>query len=100
VSYEFQRTYVDHQNLHRLFGLTLIPTLGSALSCVVRGTGDYWRYGLQSKASWGEKARLLAIVPFLTPAQVFGQYLGACSDELMGKHPWFAKMDQALRRGI
>jgi rhamnosyltransferase len=100
VSYELKRTYVDHQNLHRLFGLRLIPSLGAALTCVGRGTGDYWRYVLQSKASWGEKARLLAIVPFLTPAQVFGQYLGARSDELMSRYSLFAKLDQALRRGI
>ena len=100
VPYEFKRTYVDHQNLHRLFGLRLIPSLGAALTCVVRGTGNYWRYVLQSKASFGEKARLLAIVPFLTPAQVFGQYLGARSDELMDQQPWLAKMDQALRKGI
>jgi rhamnosyltransferase len=100
VAYEFQRTYVDHQHLHRLFGLRLIPTLGSALSCVTRGSGDYWRYVLQSQASWGEKVRLLALVPFLTPAQVFGQYLGAHSDELMSRYPWFTRLDQALRRGI
>jgi len=100
VPYEFKRTYVNHQNLHHLFGLELIPSLSEALTCVVRGTGDYWRCVLQSKAGFDEKARLLSIVPFLTLAQVFGQYLGARSDELMGQHPWFVKMDQALRRGM
>jgi len=100
VLYEFKRTYIDHQNLHRLFKLELIPTLRIALLCVVRGIGDYWRYVLQSDLKFSEKAQLILRVPFLTFAQVFGQYLGARSERVIREHPWFFKLDKAIKRGV
>lgn len=100
VLYEFKRTYIDHQNLHRLFQLELIPTLGIALQCVLRGIGDYWRYVLQSDLKSGEKAQLTLRVPFLTFAQVFGQYLGVKSGRVMKEHPWFIRLDKAIKRGV
>lgn len=100
VLYEFKRTYVDHRNLNRLFGLKLIPSLRDALRCVFRGIGSYWIYVIQSAASPGEKIHLMFRVPFLTLAQVFGQYLGVKLGELMRKHFCLTKLDKAIGKGV
>lgn len=100
VLYEFKRAYVDHQNLNRLFGLKLVPNLGDALRCVIRGIGSYWLYVIQSTISPGEKTRLIFRVPFLTLAQVFGQYLGVKFRETVRKYPWLIKLDEAIKRGV
>ena len=99
--YEFKRIYMDHQNLYRLFGLETVPTLRAALVSLTRGWGGYSLYVLQSDAPPGEKLRLLlAIVPLLVPAQVFGQYFGRHADEFRARWRWFRRLDQALRRGV
>jgi rhamnosyltransferase len=99
--YEFKRIYLDHINLYRLFGLETVPTLRAALNGLIRGWGGYSQYVLQSGASLGEKLRLLfTYIPFIVPAQVFGQYLGRHAGEFRARWGWFRRLDQTLQLGV
>jgi rhamnosyltransferase len=99
--YDLKRIYMDHANLYRLFGLETVPTLRIALLCLFRAWGGYSLYVLHSDASLREKVHLLCLhIPFLVPAEVFGQYLGRHSEEFLARWPWFRCVDRWLRRGV
>lgn len=99
--YEFKRIYLDHQNLYRLFGLETVPTLKIALLCLFRAWAGYSLYVARSDAPWREKLWLLcAHIPFLVPAEVFGQYVGRHAEEFRSRWAWFRHLDHALRRGV
>lgn len=99
--YDLKRIYMDHANLYRLFGLETVPTLRIALVCLLRAWGGYSLYVLRSNARLREKLHLLFLhIPFLVPAEVFGQYLGRHSAEFLARWPWFGRLDHWLRRGV
>ncbi len=98
--YEFKRAYADHHFVRRLFDLTLIPSPPKALRAIAWSTVDSWHYLFRSHSHPFVKARLLIWAPFLTTAQVAGQYLGAHADQLNRRFPWFYRLDALLRRGV
>jgi glycosyltransferase involved in cell wall biosynthesis len=76
VSYELRRTYVCHQRLQTLFGLSTVPTLG-ALGRAIAST-----LPLHLRLAAGERenrASALARAAGLAVALPLGQYLGARS---------------------
>lgn len=76
VSYELQRTYLVHQRLQTLFGLSTIPTVGS----LVRAVGS--TLPLHLRIALGEprhRTRAVARAAGLAVALPLGQYLGARS---------------------
>jgi glycosyltransferase involved in cell wall biosynthesis len=76
VSYELRRTYVCHQRLQTLFGLSTVPTLGA----LGRAIASTLPLHLRLAASEPEKrASALARAAGLAVALPLGQYLGARS---------------------
>ena len=74
ASYELQRTYLVHQRLQSLFGLSTIPTIGSLLRAVATTIPAHLRMVTrQERAS----ARAVARGAALAVALPLGQYLGA-----------------------
>lgn len=99
--YEFRRTYLDHQNLYRLYGLETVPTLRAALISLFRGWAGYSAYALAAAPKLREKLYLVfLLVPFLVPAQVFGQYLGPKAVDLTRRWPGYRRLHTAIQRGI
>ena len=72
--YELQRSYLVHQRLETLFGLTTIPTLGSLVRSIATTVPHNTR--LASREPVG-RARAILRAAALGVAQPFGQYLGA-----------------------
>lgn len=72
--YELQRTYLVHQRLHALFGLSTIPTVPALLSAIARTVPVHVRI-----AASEPRGRLRAILraAALGVAWPLGQYLGA-----------------------
>ena len=77
VSYELRRTYLAHQRLHALFGLTTIPTAGALLRSVSSSLALHVRLAAAERAGRG---RALARGVGLAVALPLGQYLGARAD--------------------
>jgi GT2 family glycosyltransferase len=76
VSYELQRTYLVHQRLQALFGLSTIPTL----LALVRAVGSTLPLHLQlALREPRRRTRALARATGLAVALPLGQYLGARS---------------------
>jgi GT2 family glycosyltransferase len=76
VRYELQRTYLVHQQLQRLFGMSTIPSVPSLLRAVSTTMPLHARLAMQDKRS---RARALATGLGLAVAMPLGQYLGARS---------------------
>jgi glycosyltransferase involved in cell wall biosynthesis len=76
VQYELQRTYLVHQRLHDLFGLSTVPTMGSLLRAVAVTIPVNARIALDEPQ---HRVRALLRGAALGVAQPLGQYLGARS---------------------
>ncbi len=98
--YEFKRAYADHVLVYRLFGLTVIPSLRTAIRTIAWGVNDSWRYVLASHDHLLMKVRLFFWTPFLVTFQVFGEYLGARADQFQRDYPWFQRLDSIFRRSV
>lgn len=74
ISYELQRTYLVHQRLERLFGLSTVPTIGSLVRSIATTVPVNARV-----AAHEPRARVRAILrgAALGIVQPLGQYLGA-----------------------
>jgi rhamnosyltransferase len=74
ISYELQRTYLVHQRLAALFGLSTVPTIGSLVRSIATTVPVNARVAAQEP-----RARVRAILrgAALGIAQPLGQYLGA-----------------------
>jgi rhamnosyltransferase len=77
--YEFQRSYLVHQQLRRLFGLATIPSAAHLVRAVAVSAATHTRWTLG--AHGGEGARLFRLPRALAfaVAMPLGQYLGARS---------------------
>lgn len=76
--YELKRTYLDHDNLFRLFGLRTIPTLRDALVCT-RAEARRLRRVFRSPGAGRHRPSLRVIFGFAL-VQALGQWLGpACA---------------------
>jgi rhamnosyltransferase len=77
VRYELDRTYLVHQQLQQLFGLSTVPTAGSLVRSVARTLPLHVR--LAASEPPGRRARALVRGAGLAVALPLGQYLGARS---------------------
>ena len=102
IWYEFKRVYLDHQNLHRLFGVATVPNWRDVITCTRLG-GRHLRQVVEQdpelapsdKIWWKAKA-----LPF-SLGQNLGQYLGVRSVwRLERNDPVHRWLDVALRRGV
>ena len=74
ISYELQRTYLVHQRLAALFGLTTIPTIGSLVRSIAITVPVNARVAADEPAG---RVRAVLRGAALGIAQPVGQYLGA-----------------------
>ncbi|MCI0587612.1 MAG: glycosyltransferase family 2 protein [Planctomycetes bacterium] len=96
---EFRRLYCDHQNLNELFGVTLVPTVRTALRALRPRTREHLRtldsLPPEEARRWSSWARGYAF------AELFGIYLGARSPRWRERRVFgFRALDRILRRGI
>jgi len=78
--YELKRVYLDHQNLHRLFGLHTVPRWRDLVRCTAGGTRHLLRV-VANDPSLGPRARLswwIRTIPY-SFTQNLAQFLGARS---------------------
>ncbi len=76
IAYELQRTYLVHQRLKALFGLTTVPTIGSLVRSIAATVPANAR--MAANEPYG-RARAVLRAAALGVAQPVGQYLGARS---------------------
>jgi len=76
VGYELQRTYLVHQRLQALFGLSTIPSLGSLVRSIVTTVPANARIAARDRTG---RARAMLRGAALGVAMPLGQYLGARS---------------------
>ena len=102
IWYEFKRVYLDHQNLHRLFGVQTIPKWRDVWTCGVHATGHLCKVverdpdlGPLGKLIWWLKAAPLGF------SQNLAQFLGARSVRKLdeGSSAW-QRLDRVLRKGV
>lgn len=79
--YEYKRTYLCHRRLYALFGLQTVPTWRhawiSTLLGMLRNTAFVWR----QEKDFRRRISLVARIPLLSFAAVFGQYHGARDEQ-------------------
>jgi rhamnosyltransferase len=80
--YEYQRTYLCHRRLYALFGLHTVQTWSAAWTSVLRGILKDAAFVWLREKNVRRRLSLLARVPLLTCAAVFGQYHGARDERL------------------
>jgi rhamnosyltransferase len=100
--YEWKRVYFDHQNLHRLFGVQVVPRPQDLMWRTIAGARHAFRtvardrsLGLSSRLRWCSRA-----LPY-SFGQSLAQYLGARSARRMGRHQSFYRwLDRRLGRAV
>ncbi len=97
---QFRRIYCDHQNLHRLIGITT----NQGYEDVFINTGAALGYYSDMIDDWGwssgRRWKALAYSFALAVSENLAQFMGAASDEWCRSFPWFRPIDVRLRRGI
>lgn len=79
--YEYKRTYLCHRRLYAMFGLQTVPTRQRALASTVVGILKDSVFVWRQEKNFSRRLSLLARLPFLTWAAVFGQYHGARDEQ-------------------
>lgn len=82
IWYEYKRTYLCHRRLYALFGLHTVQTWSTAWTSVFRGILKDTAFVWLREKNVRRRLSLLARVPLLTCAAVFGQYHGARDERL------------------
>lgn len=77
IKYEYKRTYICHRKLYELFGLQTVPTIKYVLRSILIGMVRDFIYTCKNESDFGRCIKLLARIPGLTLASVWGQYRGA-----------------------
>ncbi|MEQ8764980.1 MAG: glycosyltransferase family 2 protein [Planctomycetota bacterium] len=97
---QFRRIYCDHQNLHRLIGITtnrgyedVFTNTGAALGYYAEMVDD-WDW------PWYRRWKAMLYAFGLAVSENLAQFMGSASDEWLEKYPWFRPIDIKLRRGI
>lgn len=102
IWYEFKRVYLDHQNLHRLFGVHTVPRWQDVITCT-RAAILHLREVIRKEPGLGAFARLkwrLKSVPYGF-SQNLAQFLGARSVGRLAEGAFGARLlDGVLRRGV
>lgn len=100
--YEFKRVYLDHQNLHRMFGVQTIPRWRDVLWCT-GGAGRRLFRAVSEDPSLGPASRVrwwLRVIPYGF-AQSLAQFLGARSVAGLARHrKLYQVVDRFLSRGV
>ena len=102
IWYETKRVYLDHQNLHRLFGVATVPHWRDVITCTRLGSRHLQAVveaeedlGALGKLWWKAKA-----LPF-SLGQNLGQYLGVRSVWRLRQGDAVHRMlDAVMRRGV
>ncbi len=102
IGYEMRRVYLDHQNLHRLFGVHTVPRLRDVATGSAAAVLHLWKVvggepnlGVRERLAWRARA-----LPFGF-TQNLAQYLGARSVRgLEGGSVAARLVDWILRRGV
>jgi rhamnosyltransferase len=84
VCYEYRRTYMCHRKLYELFGLATVPSRRHLVRFVIQATLKDLAYVARHEPDPGTKVGLMARVPALAAASLFGQYRGT-RDERLGR---------------
>lgn len=100
--YEFKRVYLDHQNLHRMFGVHTIPRWSDVLWCT-GGAGRRLFRAVAEDPALGPASRFrwwLRALPYGF-AQSLAQFLGARSVAGLARHrKLYQVVDRFLGRGV
>ena len=100
--YELRRVYVDHQNLHRLFGVSTVPRWRDLVWTTAGGAYRLCR-AVARDPSLGQRARLgwwARTIPY-SFTQSLAQFLGARSVAGLAEERWlYQRLDRLLGRGI
>ena len=99
---EGKRTFCDHRNLHRLFGLVGIPTREAVKRAIVDSTKEHLDYVRSLGLPPEEEAPALEWTRDYCKWQCWGQYLGAKAgaDPKGLKGVFFRWLGRRLERGI
>jgi glycosyltransferase involved in cell wall biosynthesis/GT2 family glycosyltransferase/chemotaxis protein histidine kinase CheA len=77
--YEYERTRLCHKKLYRQFGIHTVPSRKHVILSTFNSIKQDWGYALQNEKRPGALIKLLAEIPALSFAGVYGQYSGARS---------------------
>lgn len=99
IWYEFKRVYLDHQNLHDLVGMHLVPRFFDALMFTISGTRHLAGVIRAAKLGKFEEWKWLLKTPFYSLGQNMGQYLGAKS-LITKKRGLYGFIDKKLKKGV
>jgi rhamnosyltransferase len=101
IWYEFKRVYLDHQNLHRLFGVHTVPRVRDVIRCSIGGAlllsrvvADDPSLDLAARFSWWSRA-----IPY-SLTQNLAQFLGARSAAREQGERFSRWLDGLLSKGI
>ncbi len=102
IWYEFKRIYLDHHNLHQLFGVHTIPRWRDVWNCSLHGIGHFLKV-VARDPGLSPPGRLLwwsKVIPYAF-SQNLAQFLGARSvRKLKEGSRAYAWLDRILRRGV
>jgi glycosyltransferase involved in cell wall biosynthesis len=74
---EYLRTILCHKKLYRQFGIRTVPSRKQVVFSTFNSIKQDWGYALQNEKRPGALSKLLAEIPALSFASVYGQYNGA-----------------------
>lgn len=75
--YEYERTRLCHTKLYTQFGIHTVPSIKMVLISTLASIWQDWGYALRHEKRPGTLLKLLAEIPALSFASVYGQYSGA-----------------------
>lgn len=102
IWYEFKRVYLDHQNLHRIFGVHTVPSWRDVARCTLGGAAHLSRV-VAATPALTPRARLawMARVPPYSLTQALAQYLGAQSAARSDRRrPLYRWLDRVLGKAV
>ena len=102
IWYEFKRVYLDHQNLHRLFGVHTIPRWRDLVWCSAGGARHLFRVVAEDRSLRpGSRLRWWTRTIPYSFTQNLAQFLGARSVAgLADERKLYRGLDRLLQRGV
>jgi len=102
IWYEFKRVYLDHQNLHRLFGVHTIPRWRDLVWCSAGGARHLFRVVAEDRSLRpGSRLRWWTRTIPYSFTQNLAQFLGARSvARFANERKLYRSLDRLLGRGV
>jgi rhamnosyltransferase len=102
IWYEFKRVYLDHQNLHRLFGVHTIPCWRDLVWCSAGGARHLFRVVAEDRSLRpGSRLRWWTRTIPYSFTQNLAQFLGARSvARFANERKLYRSLDRLLGRGV